>query len=185
MRRKIPINDSSGASQSVDNGNSDTQVEVKTEPASGNQIAELEAQLKEAKDQYLRAMADFQNFRRRSDEQRLEASQFANRELILGLLPILDDFERAMTAAEESQSFEKLMGGVALTQRKLADYLAKHGVEPIEATGAEFDPNYHEAIGRVEDSDHPENTVVEDVQRGYKMHNRVLRPSLVKVATHG
>src|SRR5437773_4671905 len=120
MKRKIPIRDSSGPTPAGDaNGDSGAAVEVNVEPTSESNIAELEGQLKEAKDQYLRSMADFQNFRRRSEEQKTEIAQFANRELILGLLPILDDFERAMAAAEESHSFEKLMGGVALTQRKL------------------------------------------------------------------
>src|ERR1041385_4230323 len=185
MRRKIPIKDSSDEQAAEGNDNAGSKVEVELEQSPDARIAQLEKELSEAKDQYLRAMADFQNYRRRSDEQRGESAQFANREPILGLLPVLDDFDGAMAAAEESQSFEKLMGGVALTQRKLQDFLAKHGVEPIEATGAEFDPNYHEAIGRVEDSEHPENTVVEDLRKGYKMHNRVLRPSMVKVATHG
>lgn len=147
-------------------------------------ITALEKELEESRNQNLRTLAEFQNFKRRSDEQRGEISQFANRELILGILPILDNFERALNAAEDSDSYDKLIGGVALTLRQLQDYLTKNGVEPIEAVGEEFDPNYHEAIGRVEDGDQPENTVVEEVQRGYRMHNRVLRPSMVKVAAH-
>ena len=145
-------------------------------------IEELEKQVAEKNEQYLRAMADFQNYRRRSEEQNREARQFANRELILGLLPVLDNFERALAAAETSQSYEALVGGVALTLRQLQDFLKKNDVEPIEAVGKEFDPNFHEAVMRVEDGEHPENTVVDEVQRGYTMHSRVLRPSMVKVA---
>src|SRR2546427_4174076 len=134
-------------------------------------IAELEKQVEDEKNAHLRALADYQNYRRRSDEQRREAQQFANRELVLGLLPALDNFERALAAAEKNQSYDALIGGVSLTMRQIQDYLAKNGVEPIEAVGKEFDPNFHEAVMRVEDSEHPENTVVEEVQKGYKMHN--------------
>lgn len=148
-------------------------------------IAELEKQVEDEKNAHLRALADYQNYRRRSDEQRREAQQFANRELVLGLLPALDNFERALTAAEKNQSYDALIGGVSLTMRQIQDYLAKNGVEPIEAVGKEFDPNFHEAVMRVEDSVHPENTVVEEVQKGYTMHNRVLRPTMVKVAHNG
>ena len=147
-----------------------------------SRIAELEKQLDQQQDQHLRAIADFQNTRRRLEENKNEAIQFANREVILGLLPILDNFERALAAAEKSQSYEALMGGVALTLRQLQDFLKKNGVEAIAAQGQEFDPNFHEAVARVDDGDHPENSVVEELQRGYTMHNRVLRPSMVKVA---
>jgi molecular chaperone GrpE len=148
-------------------------------------VSELEKQVSDEKNAHLRALADYQNYRRRSDEQRREAQQFANRELVLGLLPVLDNFERALAAAGKNQNYEALIGGVSLTMRQLQDYLTKHGVEPIEAVGQEFDPNFHEAVMRVEDSEHPENTVVEEVQKGYKMHNRVLRPTMVKVAHSG
>ncbi len=150
-----------------------------------NIIKDLEDKYQEERNERLRAIADFQNFRRRSEEQRKEERQFANRELILGLLPILDNFQRALAAAEQNKSYEALVGGVALTLRQVQDFLKKQGVEPIEAVGKEFDPNFHEAVARVEDSEHPENTVVDELQQGYTMHNRVLRPSMVRVAQKG
>lgn len=146
------------------------------------QLAEAEAKVAVEHDQFLRTLAEFQNFRRRSEEQKKEDRDFANRESMLQLLPIIDNFERALAAAETSQSYEALMGGVTLTQRQLMDYLKKNGVEPITAVGEEFDPNFHEAVMRIEDGEHPDNTVVEELQRGYMMHTRVLRPSMVKVA---
>ena len=148
----------------------------------GKQIEQERKSAEEARNQYLRTLADFQNFRRRSEEQKGESGQFANRELILGLLPIIDNFERALAAAEKSQSYESLVGGVGLTLRQILDYLKKNGVDPIDAVGKEFDPNFHEAVMRVDDGEHPENTVVDELQRGYTMHARVLRPSMVKVA---
>lgn len=143
---------------------------------------ELEKQVEQEKNQGLRTLADFQNFRRRKDEEAREIGQFANRELILGLLPIMDNFERALKSAEQNQNYEALLSGVALTLRQMQDFLKKNGVEPIDSVGKEFDPNVHEAVMRVEDGEHPENTVVDEVQRGYTMHSRVLRPSMVKVA---
>jgi molecular chaperone GrpE len=87
-----------------------------------------------------------------------------------------------MSSASQSQNYEALMAGVTLTHRQLQEFLQKNGVTPIEAIGAEFDPAFHEAVMRVEDGEHPENTVVEELQRGYTMHGRVVRPSMVKVA---
>jgi len=147
--------------------------------------AEVERLTKERdneREQHLRTLADFQNFRRRKEEERGADRQFANRELIIGLLPVLDNFERALAAAEKSQSYDALIDGVKLTLRQLNDFLAKNGVRPIDSVGKEFDPNYHEAVMRVESGDEPENTVVEELQKGYAMHDRVLRPSMVKVA---
>lgn len=145
------------------------------------QVREKEKQIEEEHNQYLRVLAEFKNFRRRSEDQGKEQIQFANRELIIGLLPLLDNFERAIAAAEKNQSFEALIGGVMLTLRQFQDFLKKNGVEPIEAVGKEFDPNLHEAVSRVEDGDAPDNTVVEEFQRGYMMRERVLRPAMVKV----
>jgi molecular chaperone GrpE len=146
------------------------------------QVAELEAKAQEAHDQYLRTLAEFQNFRRRQEEHAKEVAQFANRELVLGLLPIVDNLERALAAARLSEGGGALMNGVELTFRQLQDYLKRNGVEPIEAEGKEFDPNFHEAVMRDEGSDLPDNTIVAELQRGYTMHGRVLRPSMVKVA---
>lgn len=145
------------------------------------QVREKEKQIEDEHNQYLRVLAEFKNFRRRSEDQGKEQIQFANRELIIGLLPLLDNFERAIAAAEKNQSFEALIGGVMLTLRQFQDFLKKNGVEPIEAVGKEFDPNLHEAVSRVEDGDAPDNTVVEEFQRGYMMRERVLRPAMVKV----
>jgi molecular chaperone GrpE len=108
--------------------------------------------------------------------------KYANSELIKSLLPVVDNFERAIQAAEQTRNFDALIGGISGTMKQIQAFLQKAGVTPIEATGKEFDPNFHEAIGHVEGSGLPANTVAEEVQRGYLMHDRVLRPSLVKVA---
>jgi molecular chaperone GrpE len=123
-----------------------------------------------------------QNYRRRAEEQKRDAAQFAISDFAEGLLPVLDNFDRALASAVKAQSFEALMSGVALTQKQLSDVLKRNGLEPIEAAGLPFDPNLHEAILTAEADDVPENTVIEDLQRGYTLHGRVLRASKVKVS---
>lgn len=145
-------------------------------------VAELEAKAEAEHQQFLRTMADFQNFRRRNEEQTVEIRRFATQELVLGLLPILDNFERALASGAEQRNLDKLLEGVSLTARQIGELLSKSGVEPIIAVGKIFDPVFHDAVMRVEGSDQPPNTVVEELQRGYTMHRRVLRPSIVKVA---
>lgn len=141
----------------------------------------LKQQLAEKHDSLLRTMADFDNFRRRTRQEMEEIRRIALEEFLRSLLRVMDNFERALQAAEESQSFEKLMEGVQLTYRQLQSLLREAGVQPIEAVGKPFDPNFHEAVQRVESPEHPDETVLEEVERGYMIQSRVLRPSRVKV----
>ena len=146
------------------------------------EIEEERARTKEEHDRYLRALADFSNYRRRHQEEYAQAMQFASQELILKILPAIDNFERALQAAEQIESFESLVEGVKLTLRQLKDIIEKEGVRPIEAVGQQFDPMMHEAVMRVETDEYPENTVVEEVETGYVLGDRVIRPARVKVA---
>jgi molecular chaperone GrpE len=143
--------------------------------------AQLKQQLAEKQDSLLRTMADFDNFRRRTRQEMEEIRRIALEEFLRSLLRVMDNFERALQAAEESQSFEKLMEGVQLTYRQMQALLREAGVQPIEAVGKPFDPNFHEAVQRVESPEHPDETVLEEVERGYMIQSRVLRPSRVKV----
>lgn len=148
-------------------------------------IDSLEKELAEKTDDYLRAVAEQRNIRRRSDEHRLEQVQFANREFALALLPTVDDFERALAAAEKNQSFESLIEGVNMTYRKLQIGLQKAGVVAIEAEGKPFDPNYHDAVMMEQSDEVPDNSVIAELQCGYTMNGKVLRPTMVKVAQNG
>lgn len=145
------------------------------------ELEQVRAQKEEAEKRLLYVHAEFQNFRRRKEEEVQSLVKFANAELIRSLLPVLDNFERALQAAEQTRNFDALIGGVSGTMKQLQSALQKVGVTPIEAAGKEFDPNFHEAIGRVPADGHPSNTVAEEVQKGYMLHDRVLRPALVKV----
>ena len=141
----------------------------------------LKQQLAEKQDSLLRTMADFDNFRRRTRMEMEEIRRIALEEFLRSLLRVMDNFERALQAAEESHSFEKLLQGVQLTYRQMQSLLREAGVQPIEAVGKPFDPNFHEAVQRVESPEHPDETVLEEVERGYMIQSRVLRPSRVKV----
>ncbi len=143
--------------------------------------AQLKQQLAEKHDSLLRTMADFDNFRRRTRQEMEEIRRIALEEFLRGLLRVMDNFERALQAAEETHSFEKLLEGVQLTYRQMQSLLREAGVQPIDAVGKPFDPNFHEAVQRVESPDHPDETVLEEVERGYMIQSRILRPSRVKV----
>ena len=141
----------------------------------------LEAELADSRQRYLRLAADFENFKKRTRQDQLETIQHASAELISRLLPVLDDLRSALDhkPAGVDEAWAK---GVELGVRKLEEVMATHGLEPIDSVGAAFDPRFHEAIGHVESEEHPEDTVVSELRRGYRIRDRVVRPSLVKVA---
>jgi molecular chaperone GrpE len=153
--------------------------------ASSEQMEALRAQAAEANDKYLRTLAEFQNYRRRTDDDIRRRIQEGNEKLIQQILPSLDDFDLAIAAARKTESYEQLIGGVEAMARKLGETLARQGVAPIPALGEKFDATLHEAVMLDEDSDQPDETVTAELRRGYTMGGRVIRPTLVKVAKAG
>lgn len=145
-------------------------------------VAELEQAYEEQRNLYLRALADFQNYRRRQQEEMERQRELVLEALMKELLPILDNFERALQAAEATRELEPLLEGVRLTERQIKALLARYDIHPIEAIGQPFDPNLHEAIHRVETDDYEDGIIIDEVERGYRMGDRVLRPSRVIVA---
>lgn len=146
------------------------------------EIESLTQQAAESQDAFLRARADYQNLKRRSDEEKDNLKQFVTGELLVKLLPVVDNLERALTAAAQTNDYEKLVGGVNAVYRQLQTILDKEGLVPIPAVGETFDPNLHNAVLRDEESGLPDNTVVEELQKGYTLGDRVLRATMVKVA---
>jgi molecular chaperone GrpE len=137
----------------------------------------------ESRDRWHRSAADFANYKRRTDEERATLGQFSNAILIGKLLAVLDDFDRALESVPP-EAHDPWIDGVKLVERKLRNVLESEGVTPIEALGQAFDPNIHEAVAHEETTDHPDNQVIGEVQRGYRLHDRVIRPSLVRVANN-
>jgi len=144
----------------------------------------LKEQLEEHKNKLLRALADFDNYKKRVAIEREQFVQFANETLISELLPVIDGFARAMDAAQKVQAGEEMIKGLALIKKQLEDVLKKHGVEEIEALGKPYDANVHEAILQKE-HEGPENIIIEEMQKGYSLHGRVIRPSMVIVSKKG
>lgn len=137
---------------------------------------------KDLKDRYLRTLADFENFRKRSEREKSDYFKYALSGLLRELLPVLDNFDRALEHAEEGDDFHK---GVLLIYKQLFGVLQKSGLRPIDESRVPFDPRYHEAVVREEDPSVPSHTVVAVLQKGYFLHDRVLRPAMVKVAVGG
>jgi len=134
------------------------------------------------RDRYVRTLADFENFRKRAEREKADFQRYALGSVIRDLLPVLDNFDRALDHAEEGDEFHK---GVALIYKQLFDVLQRHGLKPIVESGVRFDPNIHEAVIREEDPSVPSHTVVAVLQKGYFLHDRLLRPAMVKVAVGG
>jgi len=144
--------------------------------------SKLESDCKRLQEDYLRALADFDNYRRRV-ERDLEVNQRLTLERLVGdLLPVLDNFDRAVLAAAGGRSIESVMTGVELIHRQLREAMCRHGVAEYSCVGQEFDPRNAEAIGFVQSNDHAPNTVVSEACKGYKCMGKVLRPARVIVA---
>lgn len=133
-------------------------------------------------DQLLRLRAEFENFRKRMEKEKTEFLRYANEQLIFALLPVMDNFGRAISSARENQNVEAVLEGVSMIEKGLADVLDKFGVKQIRSMGEKFDPHRHEAIGVVESKEHSEDTIVEELQKGYLLNDRLIRPAVVKVA---
>ncbi|GAB6152617.1 nucleotide exchange factor GrpE [Desulfosporosinus burensis] len=152
-------------------------------------ILTLEAELIQARakadehyDHLLRMQADFDNYRKRTQKEKTEIIKYASERVVGELLPVLDNFERAVSAAQINPDFAAFSQGVEMILRQLQTALSKEGLKAIEAVGQPFDPNLHDAVLRVESEEHPENTVVDELQKGYYLKEKVLRPSMVKVS---
>ena len=167
------------------------QAQPATEEAAGFEadadLDVLRARLKEEKAKaeknltnWQRAEADLANYKRRAEQERADLGRFGNSSLIRKLLPVLDDFERAIGAIPEDLKSQGWVDGIMLIERKLRGVLEQEGVTPIEALGKEFDPHVHEAVMR-EGSQGGADVVVQELQKGYRLHDRILRPAMVKV----
>jgi molecular chaperone GrpE len=145
-------------------------------------INALEAQVAELKDQYLRKAADFENFRKRMNQEKASAIDFANQSLLLDLIPVIDDFERAIKSADSSEDFKSFHEGVTMIEKRLSSDLEnKWGLKRYESANQPFNPEIHEAIMMDKSADVSEPTVAEDFLKGYMLKERVIRAAKVKV----
>ena len=155
-----------------------------------NRITELETKLEakekeaaETYDRFLRASAEFDNFKKRSSREMEEFRKFANQSLIKEMLSVVDNLELAMNSTNDHKAIDKdLLQGLEMTHKEILKVFEKFNVKPIDAKDQPFDPAFHEAVMQEETSDSPKNTVINELQRGYMIHDRLLRPSMVVVA---
>ena len=129
-----------------------------------------------------RLQADFDNYRKRTQKEKTELIKYASERLVGDLLPVLDNFDRAVSAAKVNPDFTSFSQGVEMILRQMQTALSKEGLKAMEAVGQPFDPNLHDAVLRVDSEEYPENTVVEEVQKGYYLKEKLLRPCMVKVS---
>jgi len=149
--------------------------------AAPDAVADLQRERDDYYDRYLRKTAEFDNYRKRVERERREQGDQAVNNLLEQLLLVVDDFDRALTvdASEGGAAYRK---GIELIHAKLNDLLRKYGVRPIDAVGADFDPNLHQAVVHEESSEHRDGEVIAELQKGYMIGDRLLRPAMVKVA---
>ena len=150
--------------------------------APGGSVEELQRQRDDYYDRLLRKTAEFDNFRKRTERERQTLAEAAAADLIEELLPLIDDLERALKADVGAEGAEPYRRGVELIHRQLNETLRKRGVRAIDALGATFDPHYHQAVAHEPSSSHREGEIIEEFRRGYMLGDRLLRPSMVKVA---
>jgi molecular chaperone GrpE len=173
--------DETAEKEAANAGSVDT-VEIKTK----SEIEAVKAEAEQWRDRFLRKAAEMENFRKRSERDRMESSMFQKSSILLEFLPIVDACERALKSFgdddDKSGKLYKYRQGVELLYKQLGDVLSRMGVVPMEAKGHPFDPNMHEALSNIETMDQDENTVVEELRRGYLIGGKLLRPAQVVIA---
>ncbi len=147
-----------------------------------NQLLAKDEELLALNDKYLRLAAEFDNYKRRAQRDQSDTIRFANERLLKDLLPTLDNLERALQAGREQAQIEGLLEGIDLTYKHFLDTLQKMGMKQVASVGEIFDPAKHQAVGQVESLTVPENGIVDEYQKGYFLHDRILRPAMVTVA---
>ena len=156
--------------------------DVKSEK-SDEKFNELQQKYDTLNQQYLRLAADFENYRKRQEHEREDLLKFGTENALKKMIEVLDNFERGKKALESVEDCVKVKESFDLVHKQTIDALKKLGLEEIETEGKEFDPNFHDAVMQTPTSEHPEHTVINELQKGYKMGDKILRPALVNVAT--
>ncbi|HEV2804851.1 MAG TPA: nucleotide exchange factor GrpE [Chthoniobacterales bacterium] len=182
--RKIPVTDPAAEEQKP----AAAQNEESAAPTAENTAPEddadgLQADLDRFRDLALRSQADFENYKKRAAREKEEAIKYANSSLLEKLIAIVDNFELGLEAARAEGEKSPIFSGMSMVFKQLMDFLADSGLQPINATGEKFDPNLHEAIAHEPSHEFPEGTVIRQTRRGYKMKDRLLRPSSVVVSS--
>ncbi len=146
------------------------------------EISKLQEEIRNSNDMYLRALAEVENIRKRAVREREEYVKFAALPLLKKMLTVIDDLERALSMYDPKQDPDVLIKGVEMIHTRIKEIVEQEGAQALHAVGKPFDPQYHQPLAIEQNSNYPENTIIEELQKGYIMHGRVIRPSLVKVS---
>lgn len=157
----------------------------KVEETQSEENKKLQEAYDKLNQQYIRLAADFDNYRKRQEQERESLVKYGTENALKKMLEVLDNFERGQKALEGVEDSEKVKECFQLVHKQVWDTLSKLGLEEIKAVGEEFDPNFHEAVMQTPTTEHPEHTVINELQKGYKVGDKILRPTLVNVATQG
>ena len=178
--KKIPVREP----EAEEKNSTATEKNAAPEAATAEDDSEgLQADLDRFRDLALRSQADFENYKKRAAREKEEAIKYANSSLLEKLIAIVDNFELGLEAARAEGEKSAVFSGMSMVLKQLMDFLADSGLQPIDATGRKFDPNLHEAIAHEPSDEFPEGTVIRQMRRGYKLKDRLLRPSSVVVSS--
>lgn len=187
--RDMPEDDAMNLSSDENNGKAGDGEEQREEPMEdgeregGDPLAAVKEDLEKTTDRLLRLSAEFENYKKRITRETAEFRKYANESLIKELLPVVDNLERAVATAGDGQdNNSSILEGVEMTINEILKIFSKFGVARIDALGEAFDPSFHQAVMREESTDHAENTVTKELQKGYLMHDRLIRPAMVAVS---
>jgi molecular chaperone GrpE len=169
------------ASDKARNSGPDDEAAVEDESPEAR-LASAEGKAQENYDRLLRLSAEFDNYKKRTSREMREMVKYANEKFVIELLTVVDNLERAIESAPEGSEDEPLLQGVQLTLSEVLKMLERQDVKPVESLGAPFDPNFHQAMMQQEAEDQPPNTVIQEMQKGYTMHDRLIRPAMVVVS---
>ncbi|MGM0378587.1 MAG: nucleotide exchange factor GrpE [Bacillota bacterium] len=149
-----------------------------------DEVEKLKKELKEKDDKYLRLQAEFRNYKKRVKKEKKELTKYAHGEIVKDILPVIDNFNRAIVSSEGDDDKESLLEGIKLIKKSLDNFLEEANVKPIKSLGEKFDPNLHHAVMKEETDEYEHNEIMEELQTGYKLEDKVIRHAMVKVASN-
>lgn len=174
------ISDPEGSKKDEETG-TEVVSEIETERLK-TELAKKKEELSGLHDKYLRICAEFENYKKRNMREQIEFSKYANEKLLKELLPVIDNLERAISHSKETNDLQGLIEGIELTYKQFLDSLGRFGIKVVKSVGEPFDPSRHQAMGQIESDRYDENIVAEELQKGYLLEDRILRPALVNIS---
>ena len=186
LKEEVKIDEEKTADENAETENEEKlENSESVEEAKKEEVNPLQEKYDTLNNQYIRLAADFDNYRKRQEQEKEALLKYGAESTLKKMIEVLDNFERGLKAIETVEDCEKVKECYNLAYKNFTDVLSKAGLEPIKAEGETFDPNFHEAVMQTPSTEHPEHTVIAELQKGYKLGDKVLRPTLVNVATEG